>query len=57
MASLGRFFAWYNRMLNLRPMITTACTTGVIASCGDIIAQEIIERKGWEGYNFVRTLK
>ena len=37
--------------------MTQAISTGVICGIGDVIAQELIERKGWEKYDIRRTAK
>ena len=54
---LRRLWVWYDGVLERRPLVTQAISTGVICGIGDVIAQELIERKGWEKYDIRRTAK
>ena len=58
---MSRFFIacwkWYDGVLVRRPVLSQSISTGVICSIGDVIAQEVIEKKGWKNYDFQRTLK
>ena len=54
---LRRLWVWYDGMLETRPLVTQAISTGVICGIGDVIAQELIEKKGWDKYDVRRTAK
>ena len=54
---LRRLWVWYDGMLETRPLVTQAISTGVICGIGDVIAQQLIEKKGWQKYDARRTVK
>ncbi|KAF7732139.1 Protein required for ethanol metabolism [Apophysomyces ossiformis] len=44
-------FVWYNRVLSRRPILVQSITTG------DVIAQQLAEKKGWQEHDMGRTLR
>ncbi|KAF9526804.1 hypothetical protein CPB83DRAFT_857257 [Crepidotus variabilis] len=46
----------YNALLQRRPMITQCITASVLFGAGDIVAQQIVERKGKE-HDYARTAR
>ncbi|XP_071505998.1 mitochondrial inner membrane protein Mpv17-like [Diadema antillarum] len=54
MASVWRA---YLRLLHKYPLRTQAVTSGSLFMMSDLISQELIERKGWEDYDGIRTLR
>jgi hypothetical protein len=50
-------FQWYNRSLTLRPLLTKSCTSLVIMSLGDFLAQTIqIHTGSLKGYDYRRLV-
>ncbi|EIM91828.1 uncharacterized protein STEHIDRAFT_70249 [Stereum hirsutum FP-91666 SS1] len=54
MASL---FRAYNRALIQRPFLTQCLSSAVLFGAGDVLAQEAVEKRGWERYDPIRTLR
>ncbi|KAI8847370.1 hypothetical protein BC829DRAFT_375608 [Chytridium lagenaria] len=50
-------FRSYDRILNRRPILTQALSTGALFVIGDIIAQQGVEKKGFEKHDIVRTAR
>ena len=48
--------AWYLRMLERHPLVTQAIATGFLAGTGDVLAQQVIERRGRQ-HDVVRTAR
>ncbi|KAI1313968.1 hypothetical protein F5Y03DRAFT_389456 [Xylaria venustula] len=46
---------WYQRSLAARPLLTQSLTTAVLFAVGDITAQQVVEKKGLEKHEFMRT--
>lgn len=45
----------YNARLAARPLLTQSVTTAVLFATGDITAQQLVEKKGVEKHDLVRT--
>lgn len=54
---LSSAWRWYLGSLSRRPLLTQACSTGVISGVGDVIAQQCIERCGLYEHDWSRTLR
>ncbi|KAH7155391.1 putative integral membrane protein, Mpv17/PMP22 family [Dactylonectria estremocensis] len=48
-------FRWYSARLAARPLLTQSVTTAVLFATGDITAQQLVERRGLEKHEFIRT--
>ncbi|KAI1756882.1 hypothetical protein F4782DRAFT_284336 [Xylaria castorea] len=46
---------WYQRSLSARPLLTQSITTAVLFAVGDITAQQVVEKKGFDKHEFGRT--
>ncbi|KAI0599849.1 hypothetical protein F4775DRAFT_548518 [Biscogniauxia sp. FL1348] len=46
---------WYQRKLASRPLLTQAVTTAVLFGVGDVIAQQVVEKKGIDKHELART--
>ncbi|KAI0160570.1 hypothetical protein GGR57DRAFT_387247 [Xylariaceae sp. FL1272] len=46
---------WYQRKLATRPLLTQSVTTAVLFAVGDITAQQVVEKKGLDKHELVRT--
>ncbi|ORX41333.1 hypothetical protein BCR36DRAFT_588114 [Piromyces finnis] len=51
---MSGFFRWYHRCLNTKPLLTQSLTTGVMFAVGDVIAQQLVEKRGKE-HDYKRT--
>jgi protein Mpv17 len=38
-----------------RPLLTQSITTAVLFATGDTLAQQLVEKKGWENHELART--
>ena len=47
----------YLRLLEIHPWKTTSITTGILTGIGDIISQQVIEKRGWNNHEKKRTIK
>ncbi|TCD65404.1 Protein required for ethanol metabolism [Steccherinum ochraceum] len=47
----------YNAALRRRPMLYQCATAGVLFASGDIIAQQLIEKRGLKHHDFARTAR
>mmetsp|Transcript_47508 Transcript_47508/g.70722 ORF Transcript_47508/g.70722 Transcript_47508/m.70722 type:complete len:219 (-) Transcript_47508:149-805(-) len=45
---LSQPLLWYSRKLETHPLMTKGLTSGLIASCGDLLAQRMEGRKEWD---------
>ena len=45
----------YNARLAARPLLTQSVTTAVLFATGDITAQQLVEKKGLEKHDMIRT--
>ncbi|KAM6279667.1 mitochondrial inner membrane protein Mpv17 [Porphyrio hochstetteri] len=45
------------RLLARRPAAAQALTAGALMGAGDVIAQQLVERRGWHGHHSSRTAK
>ncbi|KAI0203531.1 hypothetical protein F4808DRAFT_457804 [Astrocystis sublimbata] len=48
-------FRLYQRSLTTRPLLTQSLTTAVLFAVGDITAQQVVEKKGWQKHELART--
>ncbi|PYI04629.1 integral membrane protein, Mpv17/PMP22 family [Aspergillus sclerotiicarbonarius CBS 121057] len=48
-------FAWYQRCLVQRPMLTQSLTTATLFAVGDGLAQQAVEKKGLSNHDVVRS--
>ncbi|KAH7027622.1 sym-1 [Microdochium trichocladiopsis] len=46
---------WYQSKLASRPLLTQAVTTAVLFATGDVAAQQLVERRGFDKHEFART--
>ncbi|ORX80964.1 sym-1 [Anaeromyces robustus] len=51
---MSGFFKWYHHCLNKKPILTQSLTTGVMFAVGDVIAQQLVEKRGKE-HDYKRT--
>lgn len=54
MAALWRS---YQRLLSLHPWKVQSITAGSLVGVGDVISQQLLERRGLHGHNLERTMK
>ncbi|KAF7723165.1 Protein required for ethanol metabolism [Apophysomyces ossiformis] len=47
----------YQRQLMLNPLRTAAIQSAFVFTTGDVIAQQMIEKRGWEGHDTQRSLR
>lgn len=46
---------WYQARLAARPLLTQSITTSILFAVGDITAQQLVEKKGFENHDLART--
>ncbi|KAK4159299.1 hypothetical protein QBC43DRAFT_362037 [Cladorrhinum sp. PSN259] len=46
---------WYQRKLATHPILTHGITTAFLFEAGDTMAQQLVEKKGWQGHDYART--
>ncbi|KAJ9137612.1 Protein sym-1 [Coniochaeta hoffmannii] len=46
---------WYQARLAARPLLTQSITTSVLFAVGDITAQQLVEKKGFQNHDLART--
>ncbi|ESZ98317.1 hypothetical protein SBOR_1310 [Sclerotinia borealis F-4128] len=46
---------WYQMKLAARPVLTQSVTTAILFATGDVLAQQLVERKGIKDHEIVRT--
>ncbi|KAF7553613.1 hypothetical protein G7Z17_g3516 [Cylindrodendrum hubeiense] len=49
------FFRWYSARLAARPLLTQSVTTAVLFATGDITAQQLVQKRGFENHDLTRT--
>ncbi|KAL0080409.1 integral membrane protein mpv17 pmp22 family [Phycomyces blakesleeanus] len=49
--------ALYNRALTKRPILVQSISTALLFGAGDVIAQQIVEKKGFEQHDLNRTAR
>ncbi|KAH7256426.1 protein SYM1 [Fusarium tricinctum] len=52
---MSAFIRWYNARLAARPLLTQSITTSFLFVTGDVTAQQLVEKKGIQKHDFVRT--
>ncbi|KAF5328195.1 hypothetical protein D9619_013386 [Psilocybe cf. subviscida] len=52
-----RFLSAYNNLLHRRPMLTQCATGAVIFAAGDLVAQQVVEKRGLKGHDLTRTAR
>ncbi|KAI9497862.1 integral membrane protein mpv17 pmp22 family [Zychaea mexicana] len=50
-------FTWYSRALSRRPILVQCITTAFLFGTGDVIAQQAVEKRGFEHHEVSRTLR
>ncbi|KAI9344725.1 hypothetical protein BD770DRAFT_397376 [Pilaira anomala] len=50
-------FAAYHRVLTKRPILVQSLSTAVLFGAGDVIAQQAVEKQGWQKHDFQRTFR
>ncbi|KAF7587919.1 Protein required for ethanol metabolism [Aspergillus hancockii] len=46
---------WYQSKLAKQPILTASVTSAVLFGSGDVLAQQVVDRKGFEKHDFART--
>ncbi|KAJ2906394.1 Protein required for ethanol metabolism [Zalerion maritima] len=46
---------WYTARLAKQPLLTQAITTAILFATGDVIAQQVVEKKGIQKHEWIRT--
>ncbi|KAM3083965.1 Protein required for ethanol metabolism [Clarireedia jacksonii] len=46
---------WYQMKLAARPVLTQSVTSAVLFATGDVMAQQLVEKKGIQGHELART--
>ncbi|EAW10974.1 Mpv17/PMP22 family protein [Aspergillus clavatus NRRL 1] len=46
---------WYQAKLAKQPILTSSITSALLFGCGDVLAQQAVDRKGFEKHDFART--
>ncbi|KAB5567010.1 hypothetical protein GE09DRAFT_754357 [Coniochaeta sp. 2T2.1] len=46
---------WYQARLAARPLLTQSITTSILFAVGDITAQQLVEKRGFEKHDLART--
>ncbi|KAF2820296.1 hypothetical protein CC86DRAFT_119333 [Ophiobolus disseminans] len=50
-------FRWYQAKLKTAPLLTQSITTAVLFSTGDVMAQQLVEKRGFEQHDPIRTAR
>ncbi|KAL9552070.1 hypothetical protein MBANPS3_003963 [Mucor bainieri] len=50
-------FAAYHRVLTKRPILIQSLSTAVLFGAGDVIAQQFVEKQGWDKHDLTRTFR
>ncbi|KAH8728322.1 hypothetical protein GQ44DRAFT_737574 [Phaeosphaeriaceae sp. PMI808] len=50
-------FRWYQARLKTAPLLTQSITTAVLFSTGDVMAQQLVEKRGFEQHDPIRTAR
>lgn len=48
-------FRWYQLKLKTAPYLTQSITTAVLFGTGDVMAQQLVEKKGAKNHEYART--
>ncbi|KAL2823488.1 protein sym1 [Aspergillus cavernicola] len=48
-------FRWYQSKLAKQPILTTSITSAVLFGSGDVLAQQLVDRRGFEKHDMART--
>jgi protein Mpv17 len=48
-------FQWYRATLGRRPLLTQSVTSLILFSAGDVLAQQCVERRGFQDHDFKRS--
>ncbi|KAL3446739.1 hypothetical protein BJX65DRAFT_278476 [Aspergillus insuetus] len=48
-------FRWYQTKLAKQPILTASVTSAVLFGSGDVLAQQAVDRRGWEKHDMART--
>ncbi|RPB25690.1 hypothetical protein L211DRAFT_96770 [Terfezia boudieri ATCC MYA-4762] len=51
------FIRWYQTRLARSPLLTQSVTTGILFAAGDCISQQVVERRGFQNYDVLRTAR
>ncbi|KAL1984287.1 hypothetical protein VTN96DRAFT_9245 [Rasamsonia emersonii] len=46
---------WYQTKLAARPLLTPSITTAALFGAGDVLAQQLVDRKGFDKHDYART--
>ncbi|KAF1802970.1 hypothetical protein FB192DRAFT_1365801 [Mucor lusitanicus] len=55
--SFYQMFAAYHRVLTKRPILIQSLSTAVLFGAGDVIAQQFVEKQGWDRHDLTRTFR
>ncbi|KAI9316454.1 hypothetical protein BX666DRAFT_1859095 [Dichotomocladium elegans] len=50
-------FSWYNKVLSRQPIFVQSVTTALLFGAGDVIAQQLVEQRGLDKHEGIRTLR
>ncbi|KAI7900466.1 uncharacterized protein BX663DRAFT_517740 [Cokeromyces recurvatus] len=50
-------FAAYHKVLIKRPILVQSISTAALFGAGDVIAQQLVEKKGWKSHDYMRTMR
>ncbi|KAH8429080.1 Mpv17/PMP22 family protein [Aspergillus melleus] len=48
---------WYQAKLAKSPILTASATSFILFGSGDVLAQQAVDRKGWEKHDLARTAR
>ncbi|KAJ9237795.1 hypothetical protein DTO166G5_3358 [Paecilomyces variotii] len=48
-------FRWYQARLAKQPILTASVSSAILFGSGDVLAQQLVDRKGLEKHDFART--
>ncbi|KAL0935040.1 integral membrane mpv17 pmp22 [Colletotrichum truncatum] len=48
---------WYQARLAARPLLTQSITTAILFATGDLTAQQLVEKRGFEKHEWARTAR
>lgn len=55
LSTTSQMLGWYQARLAARPLLTQSITTSVLFAVGDITAQQLVEKKGFQNHDLART--
>lgn len=50
-------FRWYQAKLRTAPLLTQSITTAILFSTGDVMAQQLVEKRGFDKHDPMRTAR